>query len=38
MLSTDPDSTKDVVLSEKPGITDDSYNPYDGAFVDELID
>ena len=38
MLSTDPEQTKDVVMSEKPGINDDSYNPYDGAFIDELID
>ena len=38
MLSTDPESTRDVVMSEKPGINDDSYNPYDGAFIDELID
>jgi AP-1 complex subunit beta-1 len=38
MLSTDPVATKFVVLSDKPSIADDSYNPYDGTFVDQLIE
>lgn len=38
MLSTSPQNTKQVVLSEKPHIADDSYNQYDDALVSALID
>lgn len=38
LLSADPEKTKEVVLSEKPNIAEDSYNTYSGEFVDKLID
>ncbi len=38
LLSSDPDKTKQVVLSEKPNIADDSYNTYDEDFVDKLLE
>ncbi len=38
MLSTSPENTKFVVLSEKPNIADDSYNQYDESLISSLID
>lgn len=38
MLSSSPQKTKFVVLSEKPQISEDSYNLYDNTFVDKLIE
>ena len=38
MLSTSPQKTKFVVLSEKPHISDDSYNTYSEDLVDTLVD
>jgi len=38
MLSADPEKTKQVVLSEKPHISEDSYNTYDDDFVERLIE
>ena len=38
MLSTSPQKTKFVVLSEKPQISEDSYNLYDDVFVEKLLD
>lgn len=37
MLSADPEKTKHVVLGEKPHISEDSYNQYDEAFVEKLL-
>lgn len=36
LLSTDPEAAKDVVLAEKPVITDDS-NQLDSSLLDELL-
>ncbi|KAL8210070.1 hypothetical protein R6Q57_006802 [Mikania cordata] len=36
LLSTDPEAAKDVVLAEKPVISDDS-NQYDSSLLDELL-
>ncbi|XP_010529610.1 PREDICTED: beta-adaptin-like protein C isoform X1 [Tarenaya hassleriana] len=36
LLSTDPEAAKDVVLAEKPVITDDS-NQLDASLLDELL-
>ncbi|CAI9772685.1 unnamed protein product [Fraxinus pennsylvanica] len=36
LLSTDPESAKDVVLAEKPVISDDS-NQLDSSLLDELL-
>lgn len=38
LLSADPEKTKEVVLSEKPNIAEDSYNTYSEEFVDKLIE
>lgn len=38
MLSTSPEKTKFVVLSEKPNIADDSYNQYNDDLIASLID
>ena len=38
MLSTSPQKTKFVVLSEKPNIAEDSYNQYNEDLVTSLID
>jgi len=38
LLSADPEKTKEVVLSEKPNIADDSYNTYSEEFVGKLMD
>jgi len=38
MLSTSPEKTKYVVLSEKPNIAEDSYNQYDDTLISSLID
>lgn len=37
MLSTSPEKTADVVLGEKPNISHQSYNTYEGQFVEELL-
>lgn len=37
MLSTSPQQTKNVVLGEKPQISEDSYNQYSDELVDSLI-
>ncbi|KAK9079640.1 hypothetical protein SSX86_001313 [Deinandra increscens subsp. villosa] len=36
LLSTDPEAAKDVVLAEKPVISDDS-NQFDSSLLDELL-
>ncbi|GMH33859.1 hypothetical protein BSKO_01693 [Bryopsis sp. KO-2023] len=36
LLSTDPEAAKDIVLADKPVITDDSSN-LDGLLLDELL-
>ncbi|KAJ3676203.1 hypothetical protein LUZ60_003615 [Juncus effusus] len=36
LLSTDPEAAKDIVLAEKPVISDDS-NQLDGSLLDELL-
>ncbi|KAJ6704890.1 ADAPTOR COMPLEX SUBUNIT BETA FAMILY MEMBER [Salix purpurea] len=36
LLSTDPEAAKDIVLAEKPVISDDS-NLLDSSLLDELI-
>lgn len=38
MLSANPDRTKYVVLSDKPKISEDSYNMYDETLIDKLIE
>jgi len=38
LLSTDPNTTKAVVLAEKPPITIDTTDGYTGSLLDELID
>mmetsp|Transcript_10302 Transcript_10302/g.15747 ORF Transcript_10302/g.15747 Transcript_10302/m.15747 type:complete len:279 (+) Transcript_10302:1569-2405(+) len=37
MLSNYPSQAADVVLGNKPNISSDSYNTYDGRFVEELL-
>lgn len=37
MLSTSPEKTAEVVLGDKPNISHQSYNTYDGEFVEELL-
>jgi len=37
MLSTAPEKAAEVVLGDKPNISHDSYNTYEGTFVEELL-
>ena len=37
MLSTSPEKTAEVVLGDKPNISHQSYNTYEGEFVEELL-
>lgn len=37
MLSTSPEKTAEVVLAEKPNVNYQSYNKYEGEFVEELL-
>ena len=38
MLSTSPQKTKFVVLSEKPNIAEDSYNQYSDDLISSLLE
>jgi AP-1 complex subunit beta-1 len=37
MLSTSPEKAAEVVLGDKPTISHESYNTYEGEFVEELL-
>lgn len=37
MLSTSPEKTAEVVLGDRPNISHQSYNMYEGEFVEELL-
>ena len=37
MLSTDPEALKQIVLVEKPPISGDSFNFFEGALLEKLV-
>jgi AP-1 complex subunit beta-1 len=37
MLSTDPEALKQIVLVEKPAISGDSFNTFEGVLLDKLV-